>query len=217
MVLARQLLIGTSICAFVLTASISLLPTSATASEKVLYSFQGGKDGVAPFSALVADQSGNLYGTTAGGGRGMGCSDGGHGCGTIFRLAPNGREKQLYAFKGGSDGGFPRGGLIVDNAGNYYGTTTEGGSSEAGTVFKLAAGKAESVLYSFTGGSAGANPEGTLVQDSSGNFYGGKFGVRKFGVRVVSLRNLIILTSVVPEKRAWRGGSGFFSTASRCM
>ena len=103
-----------------------------------------------------------------------------------FKLAPNGSgsytESVLYAFSGGSDGANSRAGLIMDSAGNLYGTTSGGGNSSincnngCGVVFKLApdgsGGYTESVLYSFTGGNDGSIPEGGLITDSAGNFYG---------------------------------------------
>ena len=69
--------------------------------ESVLYAFKGGSDGDGPLGALMLDASGNLYGTTVSGG-GTGC--GGYGCGTVFKLAPDGTETVLYAFQGSSDG-----------------------------------------------------------------------------------------------------------------
>ncbi|HEY5046563.1 MAG TPA: choice-of-anchor tandem repeat GloVer-containing protein [Rhizomicrobium sp.] len=148
----------------------------AMSAEKVLHSFQGGSDGSYPASTLIADNTGNLYGTTANGGGGTGCQ-GSYGCGTVFRLAPDGTESVLHAFAGGTDGAFPLGGLIPDNAGNYYGTTSQGGTTGCnrggcGTVFKLAPDGTESVLYAFQGGSDGWYPVGGLVADSGGNLYG---------------------------------------------
>jgi uncharacterized repeat protein (TIGR03803 family) len=84
-------------------------------------------------------------------------------------------EKVLYAFSGGSDGGTPLAGLILDKAGNLYGTTWLGGALSAGTVFQLtrtAGHWTENVLYSFTGGQDGGNPTGDLIFDSVGNLYG---------------------------------------------
>jgi uncharacterized repeat protein (TIGR03803 family) len=81
----------------------------------------------------------------------------------------------LHAFTG-SDGAYSWAGLIADRAGNLYGTTTEGGASGAGVVFKLthngSGGYTESVLYAFTGGSDGCDPFAGLIADSAGNLYG---------------------------------------------
>jgi uncharacterized repeat protein (TIGR03803 family) len=150
------------------------LPVSsdASASEKVLYSFQGGSDGADPFSALIADASGKLYGTTAVGGGGANCDDRGFGCGTVFELAPDGTESVLYAFQGGDDGALPEAGLVADGAGDFYGTTVAGGGPDKGTVFKLSSDGTETVLYAFNGGSDGETPDSNLILDKHGNLYG---------------------------------------------
>ncbi|MGD0190879.1 MAG: choice-of-anchor tandem repeat GloVer-containing protein [Rhizomicrobium sp.] len=137
-----------------------------------LYTFQGGSDGAGPDGGLVADTSGNLYGTTSTGGTvGGACSDQ-YGCGTVFKIAPDGTETVLYTFQGGSDGWEPEAGLITDNAGNMYGTTYAGGDNDVGTVFEITPSGAEAVFYSFGGGSDGANPRAALTIDGSGNLYG---------------------------------------------
>jgi uncharacterized repeat protein (TIGR03803 family) len=91
-------------------------------AETVLHSFAGGSDGAEPFAGLIADNAGNLYGTTRNG---------------VFKLSPGGTETVLHSFTG-SDGAVPLAGLIADSAGNLYGTTAVGGASGNGTVFKLA-------------------------------------------------------------------------------
>jgi uncharacterized repeat protein (TIGR03803 family) len=146
---------------------------------KVLHSFTGGSDGGAPLSTLVFDQAGNLYGTTRQGGD--------SNSGVVFKLARNEdgswTESVLYSFEGGTDGAVPFAGLIFDDSGNLYGTTTEGGGSQSqtcdggcGTVFTLTPNSdgswTETVLYSFSGGSDGATPYAPLLFDSSGNLYG---------------------------------------------
>jgi uncharacterized repeat protein (TIGR03803 family) len=147
--------------------------------ETVLYSFQGGSDGANPQAGLIFDSAGNLYGTTSIGG-GTGC--GGSGCGTVFKVGPNGQETVLYSFQGGSDGANPLAGLVFDGAGNLFGTASEGGiagpcsNPGCGTVFELSVDGGFSVVYSFQGGSAdGAMPEATLSFKSSkkaGYFFG---------------------------------------------
>jgi uncharacterized repeat protein (TIGR03803 family) len=148
-------------------------------TETVLYAFTGGTDGSGPYAGLIADQAGNLYGTTAGGG-GTGC--GGSGCGTVFRLAPDGTETVLYAFQGGkTDGSSPESPLIMDKQGDLYGTTNTGGGTGCnnlgcGTVFKLTPGGVETLLHAFKGGMDGANDSfddfAGLIADSDGNLYG---------------------------------------------
>jgi uncharacterized repeat protein (TIGR03803 family) len=98
---------------------------AALGNEVTLHNFSGGSDGAFPGGALIADGSGNFYGTTEEGGGGS-CING-YGCGVVFKLGPNGAETILYAFAGGNDGAVPAGGLIMDTAGNFYGTTAAGG------------------------------------------------------------------------------------------
>jgi uncharacterized repeat protein (TIGR03803 family) len=97
-------------------------------NQTILYSFAGGTDGRFPFTTLTLDAAGNLYGTTWFGGP--------FDQGTIFRVDPTGTETVLYSFTGGSDGGQPITGLVLDKDGNVYGNTSIGGSGY-GTVFKL--------------------------------------------------------------------------------
>jgi uncharacterized repeat protein (TIGR03803 family) len=134
-------------------------------TETVLHSFgKDSGDGRYPLSALVSDSGGNLYGTTLSGGARL--------AGTIFRISPRGHETVLHEFgTRDGDGQAPLGGLIIDRSGTLYGTTGGGGTSDAGTVFKLAAG-VETILYSFTNGDDGAGPNATLMADDAGNLYG---------------------------------------------
>jgi uncharacterized repeat protein (TIGR03803 family) len=138
--------------------------------ETVLHSFSGGSDGAEPTSDLVMDKDGALYGTTYMGGESS--------AGTVFVLTESGgiwKEKILHSFTNGGDGNYPQSGLYRSSAGDLYGTTTAGGAYGEGTVFELtqSGGKwTETVLYSFEGGSDGAQPEGVLVQGSKGIFYG---------------------------------------------
>ena len=151
--------------------------------EKTLHSFNG-KDGYAPFSGLMLDAAGNLYGTTTmGGASGTGC--GGHGCEIVFQLTPGAKgkwtEKVLHSFNGkGADGYDPWAGVVRDGAGNLYGTTTAGGASSCGTVFKLAPGVSgkwtEKVLHSFEEDPKdGCVPLAGLIVDAAGNLYGTTF------------------------------------------
>ncbi len=136
--------------------------------ETIIHSFAGGTDGDRPNAGLVQDAAGNFYGTTQYGGRG--CD--GHGCGTVFRISPNGRETVLYRFADFPDGGSPLGGVALDSSGNIYGTTWLGGTYSFGTVFKIDMCGGEKVLHSFAGGSDGANPLDAPVLDKAGNMYG---------------------------------------------
>jgi len=136
----------------------------ASGNETVLHSFTGGNDGAQPDADLVMDSSGNLYSTTISGGS--------SNYGTVFKLDPSGHETVLYSFTGGSDGAVPYAGVILDSAGNLYGSTYQGGSSGNGTVFKLDPSGHETVLHNFGGyPSDGANPYEDLLKDASGNLY----------------------------------------------
>jgi uncharacterized repeat protein (TIGR03803 family) len=141
--------------------------------ESVLYSFYDSPiDGIEPFGSLIWDAVGNLYGTTSSGGT--------SGVGTVFELAPVSgvwTEKVLYSFQGGIDGESPRAGLVMNQAGNLYGTTSAGGGScyphACGTVFELKSitgGWKEIIL--LTGSAHGETPLGALIFDRSGNLFG---------------------------------------------
>lgn len=143
-------------------------------TETILYSLPNGAD---PEAGLVMDSAGNIYGTTKTGGT--------SGRGSVFEISPSGTETLLYSFGGAADGAYPLAGLVMDSAGNLYGTTYEGGSNNQGTAFKISAAGTETVLYSFAGGTTdGANPQASLIMDSSGNLYGTTYngGVYSEGV-----------------------------------
>jgi uncharacterized repeat protein (TIGR03803 family) len=140
-----------------------------TGKETVLYAFTGAADGASPQGSLVRDAAGNLYGAAQSGGDLSGC--GGGGCGAIFELDQTGKERVLYAFIGGADGAGPNG-VIRDSAGNFFGTTSEGGLASSGTVFKLSTTGKETILYSFTGGADGGFPLAGVIRDPAGNLHG---------------------------------------------
>ncbi len=144
-------------------------------TEQPIYTFQGGTDGALPAAGLIADKSGNLYGTTTSGGVA--------GNGTVFELSPpaGGATKWtqtvLYAFTGAADGGVPAARLTLGKKGVLYGTTAQGGPAGQGLVFSLTPPKAkgpwvETVLYAFTGAADGGAPQSTLISDRQGNIYG---------------------------------------------
>jgi uncharacterized repeat protein (TIGR03803 family) len=145
-------------------------------TEAVLHNFgaYGGADGVTPYADFVRDTQGNLYGTTSYGGGAIGCAVA--GCGTVFKVDPQGNYTTIYSFTGPpADGLYAVAPLLLAADGSLYGTTAQGGASNAGTVFKLTAagsGWIESVLYSFTGGADGGTPYAGLVLDERGNLYG---------------------------------------------
>lgn len=167
---------------------------SPSGHETVLHSFYGGSNNhpKVPSSGLIMDKDGNLYGATLSGGDAKCDAHLSPYCGTVYKLAKNGKMTVLYKFKGGSDGAAPSGNLIMDPAGNLYGVTVFGGDLNCtvgiekrgcGVVFKLDPSGNETVLYSFTGGTDGAFPTAGfgLVEDTEGNLYGvategGEFG-----------------------------------------
>lgn len=139
--------------------------------DRVLYTFTNNGGGENPYAGLLMPAKGKLYGTTIE----SGPSDGG----VAFELVlakHTSTEKVLHAFGGAGDGDSPYGGLVTDKSGNLFGTTLFGGTNNAGTVYELTPARngqwKERVLYSFTGGSDGEYPSGTLTFDSSGNLYG---------------------------------------------
>ncbi len=144
--------------------------------EIVLHTFTGGADGGNPYSSLIQDSAGNLYGNTYSGGTA--------GAGLVFKLDRHGNETVLYNFTGGADGGNPVGGVIQDPAGNFYGVAESGGSYGNGVVFKLDALGNETVLYDFTGGNDGLYPNG-VIRDSAGNLYGTTYNGGTAGAGVV--------------------------------
>ena len=160
-------------------AIITLLPSSsrAQATGTVIYSFgSGSTDGIGPHAGLVSDAAHNFYGTTDFGGAA--------GKGTVFQLTPTATgwtETVLYSFTGGADGANPNfAGVILDKAGNLYGTTYYGGTPSAactigcGVVFELSptsSGWQETVLHAFNN-TDGAAASGGLIFDPAGNLYG---------------------------------------------
>ena len=122
-------------------------------------------DAVNAVAGVTIDPQGNLYGTTSFGGT--------FGVGAIYKLTPSGSgwtESILYNFQGTDDGQNPVGGVILDQAGNLYGTTFDGGTNGGGTVYELSPSGTFNVLYSFVGGYGG--PYNKLTFDAQGNLYG---------------------------------------------
>ena len=156
----------------------TVFKVEASGGETVLYSFAGPPDGANPVhTGLVRDKTGNLYGTTGNGG----FLDNG----TVFKVDSSGNETVLHRFTdSGTDGSHPVAGLVMDKAGNLYGTTRDGGSIGAGTVFKVDASGNETVLHSFTG-LDGSSPFAALVRDRAGNLYGTTFQGGAFGAGTV--------------------------------
>ncbi|HEY1613151.1 MAG TPA: choice-of-anchor tandem repeat GloVer-containing protein [Rhizomicrobium sp.] len=160
-------------------------------SEKILYSFTGGSDGGAPYSELVADAAGNLYGTAS--------AKGAAGWGTVFELSPNGSDwtyNVIHTFEGSSDGGQPVAALTFDKSGNLFGASTSSGPKGGGTVFELTPSGANwnfSLLASMTGSDG---PVAALTLDAKGNIYGTNFmdGTAAYGS----------VFSLTPGAKGWK-------------
>ncbi|MGA7356367.1 MAG: choice-of-anchor tandem repeat GloVer-containing protein [Candidatus Cybelea sp.] len=151
----------------------TLFKIDAHGRERLLYQFKGNfgrgnGDGQDPMGGVVSDAAGNLYGSTAYGGK--------FGYGTVFKVTQHGNESVLYSFSGSTDGGRPYSGVILDAAGNLYGVTSVGGNSGCltgcGTVFELSDGGTLRTLYRFKGKTDGGNPYGGLIMDATGSLYG---------------------------------------------
>lgn len=140
--------------------------SSGTWTESILHNFTSGSDGLFPYSTLVRDASGNLYGTTSGGGT--------NGPGVVFELSySNGGWvfSTLYSFSACD----AYAGVTMDSAGNLYGVCSSGGADGRGFAFELTNSSGSwtlTDLHDFTGGSDGAKPVGSVVVDSIGNLYG---------------------------------------------
>ncbi len=146
--------------------------------QSVLYDFSGGNEGGNPYGGVTFGPDGALYGTTSGGGL--------YGEGVVFKLQPPATEcpsaqcrwteTVLYSFAGVADGATPQGNIIIDRAGNLYGTTLVGGSGGGwGTVYELSPSHGRwslSVIHAFTDGSDGGEPGNGVIFDQVGNLYG---------------------------------------------
>jgi uncharacterized repeat protein (TIGR03803 family) len=161
--------------ALVVSALITATAAPAlAATESVIYSFANPPDAFKPQCNLVADAAGNMYGTTFSGGT--------NNLGAVFMVTPSGTETVIYSFAGGADGSHPVAGLAINKkTGILYGTTAYGGTTNNGTVFTLnAATGVEKVIYSFLGGTDGANPYSSVVLAGT-NLFGTTFNAGAFG------------------------------------
>lgn len=158
-------------------------------TKTTLHDFDQSKaDGRSP-TALAWDAHGNLYGTTLYGGTNKE--------GIIFKLTPSGStwtETILHSFTGAGDGRQPSGNIALDDAGNLYGATLNGGTSHYGTIYELTSTGIETVLHSFIGND-GAGPQG-VIRDSAGNLYGTTFTDTNLGNGLVFKFDISMLLSV---------------------
>ena len=150
--------------------------SNGTWTESTLYTFQNTADGVNPGGSLVFDSSGNLFGTTEYGGD-TSCADG-FGCGEVYELSPSGgvwTKTVLHLFTDTPDGHAPDAGLAIDQYGNLFGTTNNGGTAGTGTLFEVSptsSGWTETVLHSFTDGADGGFLTSPVTLDLKGNIFG---------------------------------------------
>ena len=147
-----------------------LSPSAGGWTETVLYDGFDGPNGSQPYSGVVMDSAGNLYGTTSVGGED----------GVVYEISPTQygwAETVLHDFDNGADGGLSYGGLVMDQAGNLYGGTVSGGTGHCGVIYELspsAGGWTFNMIYTFT--SCPEGPYENLVLDAAGNLYGTTFG-----------------------------------------
>jgi uncharacterized repeat protein (TIGR03803 family) len=161
-----------------------LSPGGSGYTEKLLYRFRGGNDGAYPSSSLTMDALGRIYGTTQfGGGTSCHFYPNPSGCGTVFRITPEGHETVLYRFQGGTDGADPLAGLLSLKGQRLIGATFYGGSSVCsigcGTVFELdpsTQAHTGRVIHRFgdsvNGDGALPSDQNGLVADANGNIFG---------------------------------------------
>jgi uncharacterized repeat protein (TIGR03803 family) len=146
--------------------------------EKVIYMFQGkiaANDGQNPQGTIQFDGAGNMYGTTILGGNTTTC--GAEGCGTVYKISPQGKETILHSFSAGTDGLEPVGGLATDHAGHLYGVASAGGAYGGGTLFRMGMdGSQYTILHQFSPTTEGTGPEGNIILDAAGNIYGATQG-----------------------------------------
>jgi uncharacterized repeat protein (TIGR03803 family) len=146
-------------------AVLTVVPaTPAFAATTSLHSFTGGTDGAYPYGGVIQGRDGNLYGMDESGGTA--------GAGVVFKATLAGTMTPEYGFLGGTNGQSPYGGLVQGANNNFYGSTLLGGADSAGNLFSMTNNGTVTSLYSFTGGSDGAEPVGSLILASDGNFYG---------------------------------------------
>jgi uncharacterized repeat protein (TIGR03803 family) len=156
----------------------SLTPSNGGWTQNILYQPRGDGDGEYPWSGVVFDQAGNLYGVFG--------DNGPYGHGAAYKLTPSGSgwiESTIHGFTyHGDDGGYPQGGFTLDASGNLYSTTVHSATA-GGTVFEMVASDGSwsyDFIYGLSGG-IGLGPYDKLLMDASGNLYGTTFGDGRYG------------------------------------
>ncbi|MGH9500369.1 MAG: choice-of-anchor tandem repeat GloVer-containing protein [Terriglobales bacterium] len=132
---------------------------------RVLHTFHGGKDGAVPQPDLLLDTTGgNLFGATSRGGTSEN--------GTVFKISSSGKYTVVHRFDGANDGSTPNGGLVLDDAGNMFGTAQTGGHGGDGTAFAMNPAGQVKVFHAFNGGLDGSFPLAGLIRDADGHLIG---------------------------------------------
>jgi uncharacterized repeat protein (TIGR03803 family) len=168
--IAQQKANGLIVSMFVVVNLVVMLGFAQVGQSQVTYEELHAftQDGSTPSAGLVQASNGNLYGTTQNGGR--------FGVGTVYKITTGGSLTLLHSFdcNNTADGCNPAAGLIQASDGNLYGTTQNGGTFNAGTVYKITTGGSFTLLHSFDCNSAtdGCVPTAGLIQASDGNLYG---------------------------------------------
>lgn len=173
-----------------------------------LRSFAFFSGGYLPLAGLAQDAVGTFFGTTFEGGA--------SGFGTVFALSPSGAVTTVYSFTGGNDGSHPSADLIQSSDGNFYGTTSQGGAYNAGTVFRFGSGGKIVTLATFDGYN-GSNPLASLVQGADGNLYGATQNGGASGNGVIFSVNInypsVQITGQPVGQSAFFGAKAVFSVA----
>jgi uncharacterized repeat protein (TIGR03803 family) len=161
---------------FAIILAALLAPPAQAQTYTVLYTFTGGTDGGWPYSGVILDDSGNMYGTTETYGDDSACGTF-DGCGVVYRLDPSGNQTVLHTFEGNADGRQPQwGNLFRNHAGDLLDTTQYGGQNGdigLGTIYALTNTGKEIIVHRFQGGPAdGEEPQTGLIEAQDGTYYG---------------------------------------------
>ena len=127
-----------------------------------MFAFSGGSEGANPGAGLIQATDGLFYGVTERGGT--------NDDGTVFQMTADGTVTPLYSFSAGNDGAVPIAALTQGNDGNFYGTTYEGGISNAGAIFKITPTGSLTTLHTFTNGTDGGHSYAALIQGTERQF-----------------------------------------------
>jgi uncharacterized repeat protein (TIGR03803 family) len=176
---------------------------TSSGAESVLYGFNSNDqaNGVYPIGPVLRDSTGNLYGTTSGG-----------GAGTVFKLDTSNKLTTLYVMAGAyDDGGLPYGALLRDSAGNLYGTDSSNGDNGGGTIFKVDPKGTETVIYAFKNINDGSQPWAGLLL-KGGRAFGTTYGDQNHFGTVYSVTPAGVVTTIYSFKGGADGGRPAYGT-----